>query len=204
MRYTRYTTGFAAVCCVAALSAAACGDGGSDESGADGGGGVEHRGVYSVDGDVGAQAAADVVAPDGSQIGTVKLEQGPTGVLFTVDVSGLPPGAHGIHLHAVGACTPDFAAAGGHINPDSGVHGLLNPSRSADSQDNGDLPNLYAAADGSARAEFFTTLVTVAGGSMPALLDEDGSTVVIHENPDDHETQPIGGAGGRVGCGVIR
>ena len=180
-----------AVGCVIALAAVGCGD--SDESV-----------VYSADGNEGATAAAEVTAPDGSPIGTVQLVQGTTGVLVTVDVSGLSPGAHGIHLHAVGACTPDFTAAGGHINPGEGVHGLLNPDRTADAQDNGDLPNLYAGADGTARAVFFTTLVTVAGGSMPTLLDGDGSTVVIHENPDDHESQPIGGAGGRVGCGVIR
>ena len=52
-------------------------------------------------------------------------------------------------------------------------------------------------------AEFFTTLVSVVGGDMPALLDEDGSAVIIHEHPDDHLTQPIGGAGGRIACGVI-
>ena len=67
-----------------------------------------------------------------------------------------------------------------------------------------DSPNIYAAADGEAKAEFFTTLVTVDGGTMPTLLDDDGSAVVIHENPDDHVTQPIGGAGGRVGCGVVK
>lgn len=195
-----YKMSVAAVCCLFALSAAACGDGSGDE--AEGSG--DAPAVYSADGNTGAQAVADVIAPDGSQIGTVQFEQGATGVLLIVEVSGLSPGAHGIHLHTVGACTPDFAAAGGHLNPDGGVHGLLNQGRSADSQDNGDLPNLYAASDGSARAEFFTTLVTVAGGSMPELLDEDGSTFVIHENPDDHETQPIGGAGGRVGCGIIR
>ena len=59
------------------------------------------------------------------------------------------------------------------------------------------------APDGTARAEFFTTRVSVAGGEMPALLDEDGSAVIIHENPDDHMTQPIGGAGGRIGCGIV-
>ena len=159
--------------------------------------------AYSANGNEGGQAAATVVAPDGSQIGTAEFTQGSTGVLIRLDVSGLSPGAHGIHLHAVGTCTPDFAAAGGHINPDEGVHGLLNPDRTADAQDLGDLPNLYAAADGTARAEFFTALVTVAGGSMPALIDDDGSTVVIHESPDDHVSQPIGGAGGRVACGVI-
>ncbi len=64
--------------------------------------------------------------------------------------------------------------------------------------DNGDLPNLYAATDGTAKAEFFTTRVSVSGGAMPALLDEDGSAVIIHDMPDDYLTQPIGGAGGRI------
>ncbi len=144
-------------------------------------------------------AAADIINTDGAAIGKATFEQTPTGVLMSVDVAGLPPGGHGIHLHAVGSCTPNFKAATGHINPGKVKHGLRNP----EGPDNGDLPNLYAAADGSARAEFFTTLVSVAGGARPALLDGDGSAVIIHANPDDHMTQPIGGAGGRIGCGVI-
>ena len=145
-------------------------------------------------------AAAEMINTDGAVIGKVTFEQAPTGVLVNVEVAGLPPGPHGIHLHAVGACTPDFKAATGHINPDGMEHGLRNPA----GPDNGDLPNLFVGADGSARAEFFTVLVSVSGGKMPALLDEDGSTVIIHENPDDHLTQPIGGAGGRIACGIIK
>lgn len=144
-------------------------------------------------------AGADIVNTDGAVIGKATFEQTPTGVLMSVDVAGLPPGGHGIHLHAAGSCTPNFKAATGHINPDKVMHGLRNP----EGPDNGDLPNLFAAADGTAKAEFFTTRVSVAGGDMPALLDEDGSAVIIHENPDDHMTQPIGGSGGRIGCGVI-
>ena len=119
---------------------------------------------------------------------------------MSVDVAGLPPGGHGIHLHAVGSCTPNFKAATGHINPGKVKHGLRNPEGTGQRRI---LPNLYAAADGSARAEFFTTRVSVTGGAMPALLDEDGSAVIIHENPDDHMAQPIGGSGGRIGCGII-
>ena len=188
-RLTRVPRLAAAVAIVVGLSAAGCA---SDDSAA-----------YSAGDSVGARAQATMVAPDGSTIGSVSFEQGATGVLMRVEVAGLTPGPHGIHLHTVGACTPDFKAAGGHINPDEGVHGLLNPERDGANQDLGDLPNLYAGADGTAQAEFFTTLVTVEGGSMPALLDDDGSTVVVHENPDDHVTQPIGGAGGRVACGII-
>ena len=144
-------------------------------------------------------AHAEIINADGAIIGEATFEQTPTGVLMNVDVRDLPPGPHGIHLHAVGSCTPDFKAATGHVNPGKVMHGLRNP----DGPDNGDLPNLYAAADGTASAEFFTTRVSVAGGAMPALLDEDGSAVIIHENLDDHMTQPIGGAGGRIGCGII-
>ena len=145
-------------------------------------------------------AAAEMINTDGAVIGKATFEQTPHGVLMNVEVTGLAPGAHGIHLHAVGACTPDFTAATGHINPDGVPHGLRHP----DGPDHGDLPNLFVAADGSARAEFFTVLVSVSGGRMPALLDEDGSAVIIHEHPDDHLTQPIGGAGGRISCGIIR
>ena len=144
-------------------------------------------------------AAAEMIDTGGAVIGKATFEQTPHGVLMNVEVAGLPPGAHGIHLHAVGACTPDFKAATGHINPNGVPHGLRHP----DGPDHGDLPNLFVHADGSARAEFFTVLVSVSGGRMPALLDEDGSAVIIHENPDDHLTQPIGGAGGRISCGVI-
>jgi len=39
---------------------------------------------------------------------------------------------------------------------------------------------------------------------MPALMDADGSSVVIHAAADDYNTQPIGGAGARVACAVIK
>lgn len=45
--------------------------------------------------------------------------------------------------------------------------------------------------------------MSVAGGDAPALLDQDGSAVIIHDQPDDHLSQPIGGAGARIACGVI-
>lgn len=147
-----------------------------------------------------AKAAAEIINPAGEVIGKAAFEQTPSGVLIRVVVSGLTPGGHGIHLHSVGDCSPDFGAAKGHINPDGKAHGLRHP----DGPDNGDLPNLYVGGDGRAEAEFFTPRVTVAGVSQPALLDEDGSAVIIHEHPDDHMTQPIGGAGGRVACGVVK
>ena len=129
--------------------------------------------------------------------GSVTAVPAPKGVLLKVDVSGLTPGWHAIHLHEKGDCSDAaFKMAGGHTHGmAASVHGLLNPAAT----DNGDLPNLFAAADGSAKAEFFTTAVALA-----SLQDADGSALVIHANADDYSTQPIGGAGDRVGCAVIR
>lgn len=147
------------------------------------------------------KAVATLVNAEGETIGKASFEQAPHGVILLVEATTLPPGAHGIHLHGTGSCDPDFKAAKGHVNPHGVQHGLRNPN----GPDPGDLPNLHVGADGSATAEFYTTAVSVAdGGDKPALLDADGSAVIIHANPDDHLTQPIGGAGGRIGCGVIR
>ncbi len=139
-------------------------------------------------------ARGDLMGTDGARIGEFTFTQGTGGLLLYVEVQELTPGGHGIHLHSVGACSPDFKAAQGHINTRNAEHGLLNPRGIED----GDLPNIYAGADGMARAEMFTTLIAVED-----LLDDDGSSIVIHAQPDDHITQPIGGAGSRVGCGVI-
>jgi Cu-Zn family superoxide dismutase len=78
---------------------------------------------------------------------------------------------------------------------------MLNP----DGNDNGDLPNLFAGADGAATAEVYSPMVSLNGaGGRPALLDADGSSIVVHASPDDYKTQPIGGAGARVACGVVK
>ena len=129
--------------------------------------------------------------------GSVTAMPAPKGVLLKIDAKGLTPGWHAVHLHEKGDCSDAaFKMAGGHTHGMApSVHGLLNPAAT----DTGDLTNIYAAADGTAKAELFTTMVTMAG-----LQDADGSAVVIHAKPDDYSTQPIGGAGDRVGCAVIR
>jgi Cu-Zn family superoxide dismutase len=51
-------------------------------------------------------------------------------------------------------------------------------------------------------AEVASESVSLSGDQ--GLKDRDGSALVIHANEDDHATQPIGGAGARVGCAVIK
>lgn len=149
----------------------------------------------------GETGSAELKNNDGETIGTVSLTQAPTGLLLRVEADGLQPGWHGIHIHAVGDCSDSaFQSAGGHVNHAQVPHGLLNP----EGPDDGDLPNVHADDGGRVRAELFTASARLAeSGPGQWLWDEDGSAVVIHANPDDHRSQPIGGAGDRIACAVI-
>lgn len=147
-----------------------------------------------------ARATTMIINNDGDAIGSATFLQGPRGVLMTLQVSDLPPGKHGMHFHSVGSCTPldSFADASGHIMPTMLPHGFFHP----DGPHEGNLPNLIVREDGTAEVEIYTNLVMLDQGDA-AVLDEDGSTLMIHINEDDHFTQPIGGSGPRIGCGVI-
>jgi len=128
--------------------------------------------------------------------GSVTLVPGPKGVLVKIDATGLTPGWHAVHFHEKGTCDDaGFKMAGSHTHAGTSVHGLLNPAAT----DTGDLTNIYAGADGTAKAEIYSSLLILSD-----LQDEDGSAVVVHAKADDYTTQPIGGAGDRVGCAVIK
>ena len=138
----------------------------------------------------------------GNRVGRAVLTQGPTGLLIRIEATGLTPGWHGVHIHATGQCEAPFTSAGGHINhaETAAPHGLLN----GEGPDDGDLPNVFADAQGRVNAEVFTTRARIASaGPGQWLWDQDGSALVIHASADDHATQPIGGAGARVACGVM-
>ena len=140
----------------------------------------------------------EIVGADGIAIGNLNILDGPNGLLIeaTINPGGLEPGWHGLHLHQVGDCSDigTFKLSGGHVGKVADGHGLLNPA----GPEGGDLPNIWASADGSAGYEAFTTLTTGA-----ELADADGAALIIHTSRDDHLTQPIGGAGARVACAVI-
>jgi Cu-Zn family superoxide dismutase len=147
-------------------------------------------------------ASGDLKGPDGASHGTVTVTAAPNGVLLRIEAKRLKPGWHGVHFHENGACSdPKFTSAGAHVHAKSPVvHGLMN----SQANDAGDLPNVHVGTDGTATVELYSTLVSMNGGAAPALMDADGSAVVIHAGPDDYKSQPIGGAGDRVACAVIR
>ena len=145
-----------------------------------------------------APIEAVIIGVDGTEIGEVKLVQAPAGVLGEVVLNpgAVTPGWHGLHIHQVGDCSDvgSFKMSGGHMGLIPGGHGLLNPI----GPEAGDLPNFYASADGSGAMEFFTSIT-----SLDQIRDMDNSALVMHQNRDDHISQPIGGSGPRVACAVL-
>ena len=124
-------------------------------------------------------------------------------VQVTVTARGLTPGLHGVHLHAVGTCEPDFAAAGGHFDP--GPAGNTDPDANHPFH-MGDLPNLDVGASGEGTFTAATTRVTLSDGPL-TVFDADGTAMIIHANPDQGITgAPKSGLSGgpRVACGVLK
>ena len=146
-----------------------------------------------------AQAVADLKDKDGRSVGMATFRDATGGVLVSVDVKGLTPGLHAVHVHAVGKCEgPGFTSAGGHFNPAQKKHGLKNP----EGPHAGDMPNMYVAKDGTGRFEVLNDNISLKPGDR-SVFDADGSALVIHAGVDDYITDPTGNAGDRAACGVI-
>jgi Cu-Zn family superoxide dismutase len=113
------------------------------------------------------------------------------------DIEGLAPGSkHGFHVHEFGDCSaPDATSAGSHYDPAGTKH---HGSPSDQMKHPGDLGNIEADSAGKAHYEITIQGVTIDGATAPIL----GRAVIVHANPDDF-SQPVGNAGGRIGCGVI-
>ena len=145
-------------------------------------------------------AGAALRDKDGKDVGVATLIQTADGVRVAVTGYRLPPGTHGLHIHAVGECLPpDFTSAGGHLNPTGKQHGRLNPA----GPHAGDLPNLVVAASGEGGIDITTKAVTLDPSGPASLLGGKGTSIVIHAGPDDEKTDPAGNSGARIACGVI-
>ncbi len=128
--------------------------------------------------------------------GTVKFYQTKKGAIVLAESGGLHRSdlpcherVFGFHLHQGTDCAGNmddpFVDAMSHYHP----YGCGHPHHA------GDLPPLFGN-DGSALSLFLTSRFSV---------DEViGRTVIIHDRPDDFTTQPSGGSGTKIACGVIR
>jgi superoxide dismutase, Cu-Zn family len=138
-------------------------------------------------------AAATNLTPNGE----VKFTQLAGGkVLVEARVAGLKPNSeHGFHVHAVSDCSGDGMKTAGHFNPDNHPH--AHPSEKA--RHAGALFNLKtdAAGVGTLRQEADT--ITLVDGIYGIV----GKPLIVHRDPDDYKSQPLGNAGPRIGCALI-
>jgi Cu-Zn family superoxide dismutase len=127
----------------------------------------------------------------------VRIIQDASSVKIIADLEGLAPGSkHAFHVHEFGDCSAaDASSAGTHYDPaQTKHHGLPNDKMSHA----GDMGNLEADAGGKAHYELTLEGASIDGAQSPVL----GRAIIVHANPDDF-SQPVGNAGGRIGCGVI-
>lgn len=152
-------------------------------------------------GQVSYDAEATLINNNGETIGNAYLSQGSDGMLVTVHVFMMAPGLHGVHLHETGTCEDidSFKKSGGHLNVLQKEHGYLNPQ----GYHEGDLPNMMVEENKIGYMEGVAPNVFLDGGES-FIFDKDGTAIIIHEGPDDHYSQPIGGAGNRIACGVFK
>jgi Cu-Zn family superoxide dismutase len=137
----------------------------------------------------------------GAAVGTVTLEDSPGGVRLKLDLHGLPPGEHGLHLHQNPSCAPSTAdgkttpagAAGGHFDP-AGSKTHMGPEGNGHL---GDLPRVQVAADGTASA-------TLTAPRIRTVAEMKGHALMLHAGGDNYTDQPpLGGGGARLACGVV-
>lgn len=139
----------------------------------------------------------------GSSLGTLELtDMGDRGTKVAIKLMGLEQGPRAMHFHEFGKCeAPGFTSAGGHYNPTGAAHG----TKMEDGPHAGDMMNIVIGADGTGEAEFINDRVSISSnGPLPALMDADGSALIIHAKADDYKSQPSGAAGQRIGCAVIK
>ena len=160
----------------------------------------------------GALHASATIEGPGGVSGFATFAEDAGGVVHVnVKVSGLTPGLHGAHIHAIGSCTANaagvpFGGAGGHFNPYLAPHGEHTRGEHAEHHA-GDLPNLIVNDDGRGRLNTASAHFTLTHAVAESLFDDDKSAIVIHANQDDYVTQagPLGPgqSGPRIACGEI-
>ncbi|EJF75885.1 superoxide dismutase family protein [Bartonella alsatica] len=132
-------------------------------------------------------------------IGIIRIEENTYGLIFAPNLSTLPRGLHGFHVHEKPSCDMKDGviggAAGGHYDPNHtnkhlgpyNINGHL-----------GDLPSLYVDDKGQ-------STMSILAPRIKKLSDIQGHSLIIHLGGDNQSDKPLplGGGGVRLACGII-
>lgn len=131
----------------------------------------------------------------GRNIGTVNFKDTQYGLLITPNLTRLPAGLHGFHVHVEPSCANRGMAAKGHLDPVK--HDQHQGPYEANSH-LGDLPVLYVNKRRQANVPTLAPRLTVQQIKNHALM--------IHRGGDNYSDYPValGGGGARLACGVIK
>ncbi len=127
--------------------------------------------------------------------GIVYFKETKEGVLLTAKIYGLPQSNtkctgrfFGFHIHSGNFCTgtkeDEFANSGAHYNPNDCPH----PYHA------GDLPPLIE------NNGYAYMIVLINKFKIDDII---GKVLIIHDSPDDFNSQPSGNSGKKIACGKI-
>lgn len=135
---------------------------------------------------------SNVYITNGTAAGKVDFTDSQYGLLIKLQLTGLPPGIHGFHIHQHPDCGNHAMNAGAHLDPAN-----TNSHQGPYGQGHlGDLPVLVVDNNGAAN------ILTLA----PRLKTKDiqGHSIMVHEGGDNYsDNPPLGGGGARIACGKI-
>lgn len=144
-----------------------------------------------------ARATLQGTSPGSIISGKIILTETEEGLSVSAEVSGVPAGEHGFHIHQFGSCDDAGKAAGGHYNPDQAKHGDLLKDGHAGAHA-GDLGNILVSSNRTGSLQKILPQLTLSDGPYSVA----GRAFILHADPDNYG-QPTGNAGSRIGCGTI-
>lgn len=135
---------------------------------------------------------SDVATTDGTSVGKVVFEDSKYGLLIKPQLTGLPGGIHGFHIHQHSDCGDHAMKAGGHLDP-ANTNTHQGPYGKGHL---GDLPVLVVDSNGAANIPVLAPRL--------ATKDIKGHSIMVHEGGDNYSDNPtLGGGGARIACGKI-
>jgi Cu-Zn family superoxide dismutase len=139
-----------------------------------------------------ATISTSVYAVNGDSLGKVVFEDSKYGLMIKPQLSKLPVGQHGFHLHQHADCGNGGMNAGEHFDPAS-----TNSHKGPYAEGHlGDLPVLSVNDKGEATTPLLAPRLKTS--------DISGLALMIHAGGDNYSDTPaLGGGGARIGCGKI-